>query len=195
MEYKKAHSIAIDLLRKFEKCCSQCDIAGSVRREKPEVKDIELMAVPLLEHTTDLFGTILATERSKDFCKLVKSLGVILKGKVEDGRYVQIALKDGINLDLFIPQESDYVRQFIFRTGSADYSHKIIATACLKKGWCGTSDGMRLVSECSKVDVGGGKHKWKCHSKQPTLPPVFEDEYHFFKFFDLQWIEPKNRNV
>ena len=99
-------------------------------------------------------------------------------------------MPEGINLDLFIPQETDYIRQNIFRTGSAEYSHKIIATACLKKGWCGTSDGMRLVSECSKVN-----DKWKCHSKNPTLPPIFQNEYDFFQWIKISWIEAKNRNV
>lgn len=186
MEYKKAYPIAISVLKRLEPYCVKIDVAGSVRREKPEVKDVEVCCLPCLEHETDLFGTVLGTGRSKDFIKTVKSLGIILKGKPEDGRYVQIDLLEGIVLDLFIPQPTDYIRQLIFRTGSADYSHKVIAVACLRKGWCGTSDGMRLVTECSKTLLPGGKHKWICRSKNPTLPPVFEDEYHFFKFFNLE---------
>lgn len=195
MELYKAKDIAIKILKKLEKVCIQCDIAGSVRREKSEVKDIEIMANPAIIDIKNLFGEAIGSERLLDFRKTVESLGIILKGSVKEGRYVQIALPEGINLDLFIPQPSDYIRQYIFRTGSAEYSHKIVATACLKIGWCGTPDGMRLVSECIKKDIGIGKHKWICHSKAPTLPPIFETEYDFFKFINILWEEPKNRIV
>lgn len=199
MEYSKAHQIAIKLLRQFEKCCLKSDIAGSVAREKPECKDIEICCLPCFEHNVDLFGATETEARSLDFIKLVKSLGIILKGKPEDGRYVQIALTEGINLDLFIPQAHDYYRQYATRIGSRDYSHKVLATAWNKIGWVGTDDGLRMESECYRKAVGivNGKTKFKhfCNSKNPTLPPVWDSEYELFKWLGLDWIPPKNRNA
>lgn len=193
MEYKKAHSIAISILKKLESCCEKVDIAGSVAREKDECKDIEIVCSPCMVTNKDLFGNLDGEPvRASFFCSAVRSLGVILKGKPEDGRYIQVALPEGINLDLFIPQFHDYYRQYAIRIGSKDYSHKVLATAWNKLGWVGTPDGLRKMSECYSKEVNGKKH-WICNVPQPTLPPVWKNEYYFFQWLGISWIEPKNR--
>lgn len=200
MKYGQAHEIAIDILKRLEPLSTKIDIVGSVRREKAEVHDIELCVVPRLSQKKDLFGEVLGTERLHSFIKEVKCLGIILKGKIEDGRMVQIRLPEDIVLDLFLPVESDYYRQVAIRTGSKDYSHKVLAVAWLKKGYCGTDDGLRLQKECyqkliGKYPDGRDKSKWFCNNPEPTLAPIFDSEYELYKWLSLEWIEPKNRNV
>lgn len=194
MEYKQAHTIAINLLRQLEPCTDFCSIAGSIRREKPEVKDIEIVCVGKRIIDKDMFGEVIGTHLIKPFITTVNNFGVVLKGK-PDGRYMQIQLPENIVLDLFMPQANDVGRIYCIRTGSADYSSKIITHAWLRAGWCGTTDGLRRTEECYKKDLGNGKHKWICNSKNPTLPPPFPEEYSFYKFLNLEWREPKNRNV
>jgi DNA polymerase/3'-5' exonuclease PolX len=45
MELIKARRIAEELVKILRPACSRVEIAGSIRREKSEVKDIELVAV------------------------------------------------------------------------------------------------------------------------------------------------------
>lgn len=194
MEYKQAHQIAVNILRQLEPVTNFCSIAGSVRREKPEVKDIEIVCVGKRIEDKDMFGELIGSHLIKTFIDIVNGLGTVIKGK-PDGRYMQIQLPQGIVLDLFMPQQNDVGRIYCIRTGSADYSSKVITVAWLRAGWCGTTDGLRRTEECYKKDLGNGKHKWICNSKNPTLPPPFPDEYCFYKFLNLQWISPNKRYV
>lgn len=200
MQHKQAKEIAIKILKMIEPFCLKSDIVGSCRREKQEVKDIEIICVPRITPIKDLFDTEVGSQRSYPFCKAVKSLGVVLSGKIETGRYIKIALVEGINFDLFIPQTQDYERMKAIRTGSAEYSHKVIAAGWLKVGYCGTEDGLRLIKECYEKIIGtypDGREKrtWICNNPNPTLPPVWQDEVEFFRFINVPWVEPKFRNV
>lgn len=198
MQYKIAREIANGLLAKLTQHCINIDVAGSVRREKADVKDIELCVNPKVTQVKDLFGEVLGVQRLASFVSAVKKLGIILKGDVREGRYVQIALPEGINLDLFIPQPTDYWRQYIIRSGPSEYSHNVVAVAWLKKGYCGTKDGLRLQEECYKKQIGTygdgrPKFEWICNSQTPTLPPQFSNEYDFFTWLQIHWMEPSKR--
>ncbi len=200
IHYKIIKPIAVKILKQLSPFCSQIDIAGSIRRENEYCSDIEIMALPRITEIKDLFGGVLQTCRSREFVKEVRGLGIIVAGSVEDGRMAKIDLYDGVRLDLFIPVATDYFRQYAIRTGSKDYSHKILANAWLKIGWAGTKDGLRRQSESyqkvvSTNEYGEEKKEWICNALNPTLPPVFNNEYELFQFLNLKWIEPKNRNV
>lgn len=186
MQLQKAKNIMDTVVHTLWPFTSIINPAGSVRRLKNDVKDIEIVCLP---HVTkiDLFGE--EKMRVPDFVTSIKSLGQIAKGDPATGRYVQVQLKQGIMLDLFIPQEHDYYRQWAIRTGSADYSHKVLAAAWLKKGWCGTVFGLRLQSECQKRN----ETTWQCVTASPTLPPVWESERDLFEWLGIPWIAPVYR--
>lgn len=192
MQYKQAKEIGLRILKTIEPYCIRCDIAGSLRREKPDVGDIEICALPQTVKV-DLFGG--EEKRSPGFIHVVKNIkGSVIKGE-PTGRYMRIDLNEGISLDLFMPESTDYFRQYVIRTGSADYSARVIATAWVKKGWRGTPEGLRLESECYSKDLPDGKKKWICTNKNPTLPPNFSDEYEFFQWLGLKWELPSKRYV
>ena len=46
MKLETAKEIANDFLKLIRPFCLRAEIAGSIRREKPEVKDVEICAVP-----------------------------------------------------------------------------------------------------------------------------------------------------
>lgn len=196
MEHSKAYQIAKNIITELAPYCPEgfCNIAGSLRRKKPDVKDIEIVALPkTIEQQYGLFDTILV--RHPDFITKVNGLGKIIKGSPEEGRYVQIELSDGLKLDLFIPQEYDYWRQFVIRTGSADYVKSHIAAAWSKLGWCGTEDGLREIHSCeAKYDKQGKLTKWVYTAKfYPIRPPVWKSEKDFFEWLSVPYVEPENR--
>lgn len=203
MKFVDAKILALNVWSLLKPHCEICKIAGSIRREKPEVKDIEIVCLPKKEvvevAAADMFSQpTIATVRSIKFCEIVNGLGIIEKGKV-DGKYMQIHLSEHeINLDLFMPDDFDFYRQFAIRTGSADYTAKIIAGGWKKIGWCGSDLGLRLQSECaSKTSPTDGKKIWKCviAKDQQTLPPVWKSEQEFFDWIKVKWIEPKFRTL
>ena len=193
MKYSQAKEIAIRVYKALQPWCERIEIAGSVRREKADVHDIELVCDPAVILQNDMFGEVLAKQRVAGFLNAVRAQGKIIKGDIASGRFVQVELPEGIVLDLFMPQSFDFYRQLAIRTGSADYSHKVIATAWIKKGYVGTENGLRLASECYAKDLGDGKKKWICNNPNPTLTPVFQNEYEFFKWLGLEWLSPNKR--
>jgi len=192
MKLQQALHIATDIVNKLTPHCNTIHIAGSIRREKQEVKDIEIVCYPKKTVLNDLFGWDEGTSTDIDFQYTATKLGTIIKGNTE-GRYMQIALPDGINLDLFMPQDYDYYRQLAIRTGSAEFSHKVIATTWLALGWVGTDKGLRRREDCENISIGGGKYKWKIVNQNGLHPPVWKSEEEFFEWLTLNWIEPNKR--
>ena len=196
MELSEAKIISVKYCLKIKPYCvdKRLFIAGSIRRMKPDVHDIEIVALPLFDVENDLFGEPIRKVRSKRFIETVNGFGNIIKGNA-NGKMMQIELPEGIMLDLFIPDDFDYWRQFVIRTGSADYSYKVIATAWKKLGWCGSDKGLRKISDCVAMVGSDGKTKYKCVAPKPELPPVWTSEEHFFQWLKVPFIHPSKRNV
>jgi len=195
MELKTALEIANKLVETLSPHCTLINIAGSCRREKSEVKDIEIVALPkyiqipseppgLFDDIPPLMKTVISPQYVSEYNKI----GRKIKGK-PDGRYCQFELSEGINLDLFTPQENDYYRIFAMRTGSSGYSAKVLAIGWKNLGWCGTDDGLRKIMDCKK-DIS---KKWKCINPNPELPPIWGSEEEFFEWIKVKWIEPSRR--
>lgn len=185
-----AQEIAEDLVGVLAPHCERIHIAGSIRRKKPFVKDIEIVCQPKKDVFTNLFGEEINTGTNAPFKKVVAQLGEVIKGN-PDGRYMQIKLPQGIKLDLFMPDPDDYFRQFAMRTGSADYSAAVIAKRWVDLGWVGTSEGLRRKEDCQK----SGDSPWKIINKTGKRPPVWKSEEEFFGWLNLEWIEPEKRII
>lgn len=200
MIYPDALKIAQKYYKQLSPFCYATDIAGSVRREAKECKDIELMCCPRMLQVKDLFQQVTGSQRLPEFIKEVKGMGKIISGDPGTGRHVKIDVPEGIRIDLFIPVKNDYYRQLSIRTGSASYSHLVLATAWTKLGWCGTKNaGLKLMSESYykmvKDSKGEPKKEWYCDLEKPTQPPVWQNELDFFNWLGLSWIEPSKRYV
>jgi len=198
-----AKTIAETLVRDLQPYCDIINIAGSIRRKKPEVKDMELVCIPkkAVHKETNLFGDVVKeiTIIHPEFERIIRQAGTIVKGKFI-GRQMQVEMKrdfEGqqhtIMLDMFMPQPNDYWRQFAIRTGSADYTKQYIANKWKARGWCGTTDGLRLIKECNQD--AHGKWTLKTNIHNPTLPPVWQSEEDFFKWLFVQYLPPDQRNL
>jgi DNA polymerase/3'-5' exonuclease PolX len=197
MKLLQAKELAIKVGKRLQPFCTRINIAGSIRREKQEVGDIELICLPriITSAQEDLFSEVIVERRvSNNFIAEVKQLGRVIKGK-PDGKYMQIELPERINLDLFMPSEPDYIRQYVIRTGSAEYAYRTIAAAWKRKGWCGTEHGLRKISDCIEHKQSDGKSKWECIKMNPELPPCWAEEKDFFDWLGVHWIQPKLRNI
>jgi len=120
MELEKAKLIADKYIQKLSPYCVRIEIAGSIRRRKPEVKDIEIVCI---RNTRKLF----------DFVTEVNKLKKIKGGPT--GKYTQRQLPEGIVLDLFFAIPENWGLIFAIRTGSASFSHNVLGKGWVKAGY------------------------------------------------------------
>lgn len=182
MERSKALDIAQSYLREFLPSCERIEIAGSIRRGKQDVHDIELVAIPKPFSAADLFGQPIA---SLNALTAMIDIGFLdmLPGRdykvIKGGpKYKQLELPEGINLDLFIvTPPAQWGVLFAIRTGPADFSQWCVTPR--RKGGC-----MPLCAEQKNgcVYVNGA-------------PIPMPDEIDYLNFLGLGWISPKDRKA
>lgn len=120
-----ADEIATSVLWRLEPHCKRIDIAGSVRRRRPTVGDLEIVCIPKPFDASPLFVSGIATVVNK---------WPKVKGELPC-RYTQRRLPEGITLDLFMVEPEGYGLQLAIRTGSARWSHKVLARAWTRAGF------------------------------------------------------------
>jgi len=161
----EAQKIASEVLEQLKPHCKRIEIAGSIRRKKPGVGDIEVVAVPL-PYSTGLLEDGLAAVVNK---------WEKVKGELEYGKtkYTQRILPEGIKLDLFFAEEGNWGSIFAIRTGSAEYSHQILAKGWVRQGF--KSEGGYLFRDGDKYEV--------------------PEEKDLFRMIGIPYTEPENRNL
>ncbi len=130
MIYNQAYKIALAAVEQLRPHCERIEIAGSIRRQKIEVKDIEIVLIPK-PYETGLFASGVATVINQ-------------WPKVKGGlpcRYTQRILPQGIAADIFFATPDNWGLILAIRTGSAAYSHTVLATGWVKAGYK-SIDGM-----------------------------------------------------
>lgn len=163
--YAEALRIATDIVEQLRPHCTRIEIAGSIRRKKPEVKDIEIVAVPRPYSTGPL----------EDGLASVVNQWPKVKGEMEYGKvkYTQRILPEGIKLDLFFAEETNWGSIFSIRTGSANYSHKVLARGWVRNGF--KSEGGYLFKDGKRYEV-----------------PEEED---LFRLAGVAYVSPEERNL
>lgn len=118
MKLHEAAEMALGVAHSMYPHCDTLLLAGSVRRKKPEVKDIEFVIVPK-PYQSGLFQDGLAA---------VVNQWKKVKGEMEYGKvkYTQRILKEGVKLDLFFatPENLGYI--YMLRTGSSEWNQKFM---------------------------------------------------------------------
>lgn len=173
MKLSEAEKITKQVIDRLAPYSERIEIAGSIRRLKPDVGDIELVAIPKTTPILDLFNQQIGETSMLYDRKLMESLGIVQKfGK----RQCQVALYQDVQLDLFIvlpPAQWPVI--FTIRTGPPDFSKWIVTPrnkgGALPNGW--RSENGRI---------------WDGQTEMQ-----FEEELDFLKFLGLGWIEPKDR--
>lgn len=195
MNYYKAKPIADRIVELLGPHCvpGRLHIAGSIRRQKVEVKDLEIVCEAKREFVaSDLFGNgvmVIVPGFIETINLIAKE---IVKGK-PDGRQMQIILKgpDKFTLDLFLPQPEDYFRQYAIRTGNAEYAASVIANGWRNIGWCGTTNaGLRQQKFCVQRPSG-----WFCLNLESPTPTAWQSEEEFFNWIGVPFQDPRDRNL
>lgn len=189
MELERASTIAQNLIKTFGRpavrTVERIEIAGSVRRGKPEVKDIELVAIPNLMPPRPEFGQKLVA-RTRQAAVLYNLQRTGLIELIKDGeKYKQFWILQEhahlIKVDLFLvtpPAQWGVIQ--VIRTGPAEFSQWMVTP--ISKGGA-LPDGFHVDGGCVLADgmVACAQH----------MP----EEQDFFTFCGLEWIEPGKREA
>jgi len=105
MELAYAQKLAEQIIEQIRPHCERIEVAGSIRRKKSEVRDIDIVLIPkpLLWHR------ITATLQRNMDAKAVKRGDII----------AQLTVKD-VNADLYSATEQTWGALLLIRTGSAE---------------------------------------------------------------------------
>lgn len=175
-----ALAVAEQLQAMLAPACQRIAIAGSLRRLKPEVGDIELLFVPRLSERPDgLFDT-----RLVDVCsEVVETLlarGILAKRPNVNGSFtwgernkMAIHVPSGIPVDLFGTSEENWWVSLVIRTGSKE-TNLALTTGANKQN-------------ASLMAYGSGV-KWS----DGTITPA-TSEQHVFEMCGVPYKEPQHR--
>jgi DNA polymerase/3'-5' exonuclease PolX len=137
-----ARAVAAVLCRALAPHCDRIEVAGSIRRQKPTVGDIELLFIPR-------FGArVVAPELFPRHCDLAAlAIDELLRSQVLGKRpnklggtawgeknKLAVHLPSGIAVDLFAATAHNWFNYLVCRTGGAE-SNRQIAMAAQAMGW------------------------------------------------------------
>lgn len=191
MNHTQALKIAEGLVEAFRPACARIEIKGSLARLKPDVKDIDILAIPDLSPVPmprAEFGKpapkVYKTALDKMIGEMVDQ-GLIRLEKVGDHMKRFYVVQAGISAEIYlvVPPATWGVRSVI-RTGPKDFSHWVVTRRSSKGG---LPNGYR-------VQEGA---VWKGEKEVKDLtgetPIGFDSEKDFLSFLGLGWVEPSER--
>ncbi len=170
MSLVEARRFADEVVERLAPYCERIEVAGSIRRERPTIGDIEIVCIPQTVEVANGFfdnkhirhpGFITAVQQ----WKRVRGLPT--------GKYTQRILPAGAKLDVFMASDDNWGLILAIRTGSARFSHEVLARSWVRSGF--HSIGGHLVRE------------------RTGYQPDVRSEEELFELIGLDWVAPWDR--
>jgi len=164
MELEKAKAIAARIEEQIRPFCSNIAVAGSIRRNKSWVNDIDIVAIP---------------SKTGQFLGVLQGFGRI---KLGGGKIIRVDMKStrGIDLDIYIATTETWATLLLIRTGSAAHNRKLCYIA-QQKGMKLHADGTCLF----KIEAQG------CEGVEVLV--ANESEEQIFAALGLPYVSPERR--
>lgn len=176
MSYGEALPLATKIVDHIRSAMERVEIAGSVRRKKENVGDIEIVGTP--------------ADRVK-LISLLRDIGSHIKPGVPgvvpwepkvESKYLRVRLNEEINLDLFLSHPDNFGGLFLMRTGSGSGPDG--------NSFNGFTPG--IFSRWKKLSKGG-----MMVGCQPTTPDgvsiPLPEEKDFFDLLGMNFVPPEER--
>ena len=174
MELEKATQLAESIVAAIAPACSRAHVAGSIRRLKPEVKDIEVVAI--VTDYAELYRRLSA------FGRFIKPgvPDVIDWPPKDNAKYIRMLIDEQVKLDLFIANHDNFGALFTMRTGSGI-------------GPDGTFGFVPGIFASWKRVSGGGRMVNCMPTKPDKVAISVPEEEDFFRVCGVEWIPPELR--
>ncbi|MCC7208347.1 MAG: hypothetical protein IT323_13650 [Anaerolineae bacterium] len=197
MNLQQAQEIVSSLIVCLAPACEQISVAGSVRRQKADVKDIEIVCLPIYEAEPQagLFAGVDFPDEPADRYALkledtlsrMRANGVLAFDphvKRNGDRYKRFVVNMPrerlpalhIALDLFIADRGNFGNTLAIRTGDAEFSHLLVTPRRL---------GGLMPGNMRQRDgyLWAGDERVDCKTERD-----------YFGVLGLTWVEPQFRN-
>lgn len=174
--YQVARDLAERIVKELSPVCQRIEIAGSIRRQKQMIGDIEIVCIA--QQQLDLFGdpngSLLAPH-----LEFLATEGRIIKGDKWGEKYKKfyVPARPELSIDLFITTPDEWGYTYTIRTGCAEFSHLIVTP----RQYGGYLPGHLRV---------GGCRIWDGDKALPT-----PEEGELFAALGLRYVEPDLREV
>lgn len=169
MELDLAIRIAEEIGFELTPYIDRLRVAGSIRRQRPEVGDIELVCTPkVVMRREGLFDAV--PVRHLRFGEIIRKYEIV-KGNPDTGKYIQFVHPVGIKVDLFTAVPTNFGFIMAIRTGSTEFS-KFLAKRWVQLGYKGIEGNL---------------------TRDGKIIPV-RSEKAFFDLLDLPMVPPDKRN-
>jgi DNA polymerase (family 10) len=134
--FAKAAAIADELVAALKPHCERIAIAGSLRRQKPTVGDVEILLVPTMGvQKVDLFATAQVSNADVAIAELLAK-GTLAKRPNAKGSFtwgdqnkLAVHAASGIPVDFFATTAAEWYRSLVIRTGPSKFNIRLITTA------------------------------------------------------------------
>ena len=137
MKLERAQKIATEVIKQLSPYCQRIEVAGSIRRRKAIVHDIDLVLVP--SDAWNLEGEVLALARP-------------FQPKLNGEKLKRFNCK-GAQVDLYYATPQTWATLLLIRTGSKENNIRL-ATLAKKKGWHLAASGDGLFNETGERIAG-----------------------------------------
>lgn len=175
--YRYMRAYADALVERLSGVCDRIEIAGSIRRGRAAVADVEIVAIP--KHDMDLLNERIVTPCGPLARKLARWPITLEKN---GHRYKRFSFSEKhdpnslIHVDLFLTTPEQWGLIFMLRTGSADFSRRMVTAK--------SAGGYK--PDKYKVDKG---QLWFMGNPIPV-----REEPELFDLYGMQYFAPRERN-
>lgn len=186
-ELNNALALAQKFVQALQPHCRVIEIAGSIRRRRAHVKDIEILLVSKpgsIQDPADFFGHKISRLAADILLDQLLKNGTIekranVKGHLSWGDENKLArhVKSGMPVDFFFTTHEKWFNSLVVRTGPKQSNQKIGAAA-IDKGWHWHAYGEGFTRN-------GGRHPIDRHR--------VESEADCFHFVGLPFLAPEKR--
>lgn len=155
--------------------CQVTKIAGSIRRERPECADVDIVCIPRITVENDMLGTPIARTNHvlaflRDYVKASNGVSAFHSGDEHEGKQVIVQLPK-CQLDLWFATPANFGTRLLCRTGSKEHNILLAQRAQELGGSWNPYEGVTLNGQ--------------------LLPATAEQEV--YDALKLPWIEPRDR--
>ena len=207
MNLPTAQKYATDILNWLQPTWLRCEITGSIRRQRPSPNDVDLCLIPKETIYQDLLGHV--TGRQNHTWMFLKSYvnnfpartlksgqrhPAILTGGDSPGHRMTLQLPS-CQLDLWFADESNWSSKLIQSTGSKEHNIWLAQRAADKGLHWFVSQGLARLDALDHQGIQVAIHDAPRRARAAHLILPALDETEFYKYLDLAWIEPQNREL
>lgn len=205
MKLADARHTADEFIDWIREHCQRVEVVGSIRRQRPDVHDIDIVAQPVDKKVAQQswFGSVWKAVPTlhAEIEELLKG-GVLEKAVKKDGHTMvgdTIAMLEfkGARVDLYYANDDTWGGLMLVRTGSVE--HNIVMTSRAKeRGWILKADGTGVWDARPGPDIRFRNPDVDLYATgSPRLAKRLDDgtERGIFKVLGVPYREPRDREV